>query len=100
MRRALRVARAPTNVASAQGADKPSYNTALLVTSDEPPPTVEITGIECIWSPPTLATGCHFRWALWEAYSASPDLHAKFKGRRKEQQGREWVRGAITEEDR
>jgi len=25
-----------------------------------------------------------FRWALWEAYSASPDLFAKFKWRRNE----------------
>jgi len=32
------------------------------------------------------------RWALWEAYSASQDLLAKFKWRRKEEYGREWVK--------
>jgi len=44
-------------------------------------------GTKCIWFPPTFATGCHFRWALWEAYSASPDFFAIFKGRRKEGKG-------------
>jgi len=30
------------------------------------------------------------RYTLWEACSASPDLLAKFKGRRKEEYEREW----------
>jgi len=44
--------------------------TALWDPWDASPPTVEITGIKC----------------------ASSDLLAKFKGRRKEVQGREWVK--------
>jgi len=35
--------------------------------------------------PPTVTTGCHFRWALLETYSASPDIFAKFKGRKTEE---------------
>jgi len=30
--------------------------------------------------------------ALWVAYSVSPDLIAKFQGRRKDEWGREWVK--------
>ena len=49
-------------------------------------------GTKCICSPPSFATGCHFRCrALWEAYSASPDL-AKFQTRRKEEQERKCVK--------
>ena len=33
-----------------------------------------------------------FRWAPWEANSASPDLLAKFKGRRREKWGMGWVK--------
>jgi len=40
---------------------------------------------------PTFATGCHFRQVLREAYSASPDLLAKFEGRGERRVGREWV---------
>jgi len=61
------------------------------------PPTFEIMGTKCIWCPATFATGCHFRLALWEA---SPDLLVKFKGRRKEEYGREWVKHAWVEQQR
>ena len=39
-----------------------------------------------------------FSWALWEAYSVSPDLLAEFKGRSKQKYGRSWMRHgwAIT----
>ena len=43
------------------------------------PPTMEIVGTECIWSPPIFATGCRFRRSLWEA-QCSTDLLAEFKG--------------------
>jgi len=37
-------------------------------------------GPSVVWSPSTFATGCNFfRWAVWEAYSASPDLLVKFR---------------------
>jgi len=53
--------------------------------------------VEILWTKrisfhPTLQLAIMIRWALWEAYSASPDLFAKFKERRKEEYGREWVK--------
>jgi len=60
---------------------------------DASPPTFEVMALMGTkWSHPTFATGCHFRWVLWEAYGACPDLIAKFKERRKEEEGREWVK--------
>ena len=59
-------------------------------TWDASPPNLEIMGTPSVFGPPTFATGCFFRWVLWEAHSASPDLLANFKGR-KEEYGREWV---------
>jgi len=32
-----------------------------------------------------LQLAVSFRWALWATYSASPDIFAKYKGRRKEE---------------
>jgi len=61
-------------------------------------PALEIVGTECIWFPPTSATCCHFRWAVCEAYGASPDLLEEFKGRRKEEWGRELVQHAWVEQ--
>ena len=34
--------------------------TALWDPWDASPPTLEITGTKCIWSPPTSADGCRF----------------------------------------
>jgi len=46
--------------------------TALSDPCDASPPTVEIVGTNCIRPPPTFVAGCHFCWAIWGAYSASP----------------------------
>jgi len=49
-------------------------------TWDASPPNLEIMGTPSVFGPPTFATGCFFRWVLWEAQIASQDLLANFKG--------------------
>jgi len=56
---------------------------------DASPPTTEITGNKCIWSPPTSATGFHY---FGGQCGRRPDLLAKLEGRRKEQQERKWMK--------
>jgi len=41
---------------------------------------------------PTLGNRVWATFLVWEAYRASPDLLAKFNGRRKEEQETEWVK--------
>jgi len=51
---------------------------------DASPPTLEIIGTKCIWSPSaTFATGCHLPLGTLGnlQYIASPDILAKYKGR-------------------
>ena len=58
-------------------------------------------GDQCVWSPPVTQLAVIFRCALWEAYSASPDLLAEFKGRRKEEykEGNGWNTGGAIRVD-
>jgi len=63
--------------------------TALRDPWDAYAPTLETMGTNCISSLQLLQLAVIFRWALWVADSASPDLLAKFKGRGKEVYGRE-----------
>jgi len=58
--------------------------TALWDPWDASPSTLEITGTECIWSPPTFATGCHFSLGTVGNLQFSPDLLPEFEGRKKE----------------
>ena len=62
---------------------------------------LEIAQTTCIPSRPTFATGCHFfAGQFGKLIECSPNLFAKFTGRRREEQGREWAERGTEEEKR
>jgi len=61
------------------------------------PANFENLGTECIWSPPTFASSCHFYWALWDIIYQSTGLYGRVKGRSENERNRG---EAITEDKR
>ena len=77
-----------------------SLATAIWDPWDASPPTLEIMGTKCIWSPPTFATACHFCWGIWELRALPPNLVAGIKRdgddkRRRKGNGCNWRGGAL-----
>jgi len=66
---------------------------------DASPPTLEIMGTKCIWSPPTSATSCHSTGHRWSFQGIPrPPNSIKWAGQRK-RVGKEWEkRGRATTE--
>jgi len=54
-------------------------------------PTLDIMGIKCIWSLLTLRLAVIILLGTVGSLQCFPDQLAKFKGRRKEELGREWL---------